>query len=107
MLVELVTFMENQQYILKKQERMIVMLHWLWVLIIGALIGVIAGALTSRDLPAGWIGNIVGGLVGAWLGQSLFGSWGPQLAGMALIPSIIGAVIVVFVVSLLFTRRKS
>jgi len=37
----------------------------------------------------------------------LFGSWGPQLAGMALIPSIIGAVIVVFVVSLLFTRRKS
>ena len=102
MLVEFVTFMENQQYILRKQERMIVMLHWLWV-----LIGVIAGVLTSRDLPAGWIGNIVGGLVGAWLGQSLFGSWGPQLAGMALIPSIIGAVIVVFVVSLLFTRRKS
>ena len=107
MLVEFVTFMENQQYILRKQERMIVMLHWLWVLIIGALIVVIAGSLTSVDLPAGWIGNIVGGLVGAWLGQSLFGSWGPQLAGMALIPSIIGAVIVVFVVSLLFTRRKS
>ncbi|MEJ1329540.1 GlsB/YeaQ/YmgE family stress response membrane protein [Latilactobacillus sakei] len=83
------------------------MLHWLWVLIIGALIGIIAGAITSRDLPVGWIGNIVGGLVGAWLGQSLFGSWGPQLAGMALVPSILGAVIIVFLVSMLFSRKKS
>jgi len=86
---------------------MIVMFHWLWVLIIGAVIGIIAGAITSRDLPAGWIGNIVGGLVGAWLGQTLFGSWGPQLAGMALIPSILGAVIIVFLVSILMSRSKS
>lgn len=83
------------------------MFHWLWVLIIGAVIGIIAGALTSRDLPAGWIGNIVGGLVGAWLGQMLFGSWGPQLAGMALIPSILGAIIIVFLVSILMSRGKS
>lgn len=83
------------------------MFHWLWVLIIGAVIGIIAGAITSRDLPAGWIGNIVGGLVGAWLGQTLFGSWGPQLAGMALIPSILGAVIIVFLVSILMPRSKS
>ncbi|MGT2660104.1 GlsB/YeaQ/YmgE family stress response membrane protein, partial [Streptococcus urinalis] len=31
------------------------------------------------------------------LGQALLGTWGPSLAGMALIPSIIGAVIVVLV----------
>ena len=79
----------------------------IWTLIVGAIIGVIAGALTSKDMPAGWIGNIVGGLVGAWLGQSLFGSWGPQLAGMALVPSILGAVIIVFLVSMLFSRKKS
>lgn len=71
----------------------------IWTLIVGAIIGVIAGALTSKDTPAGWIGNIVAGLVGSWLGQSLLGTWGPSLAGMALIPSIIGAVILVAIVS--------
>ena len=75
------------------------MFGWLWSFIIGGIIGAIAGALTSRDLPAGWIGNIVAGLVGSWLGQSLLGTWGPSLAGMALIPSIIGAVILVAIVS--------
>ncbi|KAF0395771.1 GlsB/YeaQ/YmgE family stress response membrane protein [Pediococcus pentosaceus] len=71
----------------------------IWTLIVGAIIGVIAGALTSKDMPAGWIGNIVAGLVGSWLGQSLLGTWGPSLAGMALIPSIIGAIILVAIVS--------
>ncbi|MBF7125492.1 GlsB/YeaQ/YmgE family stress response membrane protein [Pediococcus pentosaceus] len=71
----------------------------IWTLIVGAIIGIIAGALTSKDMPAGWIGNIIAGLVGSWLGQSLLGTWGPSLAGMALIPSIIGAVILVAIVS--------
>ena len=47
----------------------------------------------------GWIANIVAGLVGSAIGQALLGSWGPSFAGMALVPSIIGAVIVVAVVS--------
>ena len=47
----------------------------------------------------GIIANIFAGLIGSSVGQSLFGSWGPRLAGMALIPSILGAVIVVAVVS--------
>ena len=71
------------------------MLHWIWVLIVGAIIGAIAGAITNRSMPFSWIGNIIGGIVGAWVGQSLLGEWGPQLAGMAIIPSIIGAIIVV------------
>lgn len=83
------------------------MFHLIWVLIIGAVIGIIAGALTSRDMPAGWVGNIIGGLVGSWLGEKLLGSWGPHIAGMAIIPSIIGAVIVVVVVSFLFSMNKN
>lgn len=81
------------------------MLHLIWVLIIGAVIGIIAGAITKQDLPAGWIGNIVGGLVGSWLGEKLLGSWGPHIAGMALIPSIIGAVILVILISWFFKSR--
>ena len=74
-------------------------MHWLWVLIVGGVIGAIAGAITSKGKSMGWIFNIVAGLVGSSIGQALLGSWGPQVAGMALFPSIIGAVILVAVVS--------
>ena len=53
----------------------------------------------------GWIANIVAGLVGSSIGQALLGHWGPSFAGMALVPSIVGAVIVVAVVSY-FVGRK-
>ncbi|OZS29430.1 GlsB/YeaQ/YmgE family stress response membrane protein [Streptococcus pneumoniae] len=53
----------------------------------------------------GIIANVFAGLVGAYAGQSLLGSWGPSIAGMALFPSIVGAAIVITVVSF-FTGRK-
>ncbi|EGP4763540.1 GlsB/YeaQ/YmgE family stress response membrane protein [Enterococcus faecium] len=81
-------------------------MHWLWVLIVGAIIGLIAGAITNKGGSMGWITNIVAGLVGSAIGQALLGSWGPQLAGMALIPSIIGAIIVVAVVSFFLGRSR-
>ena len=80
-------------------------MSWLWTLIIGALIGVIAGAITNKGGSMGWIANIVAGLVGSAIGQALLGSRGPSLAGMALVPSIIGAVIVVAVVSFFIGRK--
>lgn len=79
-------------------------MHWLWVLIIGAIIGAIAGAITSKGQSMGWIANIIAGLIGSAVGQAILGNWGPHLAGMALIPSIIGAVIVVAVVSFFVGR---
>lgn len=85
------------------------MLHALWVIIIGAVIGIIGSSIVGRDMPGGWVGNIVGGLLGSWLGSNLLGSWGPHVAGMAVLPAIIGAMIVVFLVSLIIgaTRRKA
>ncbi|MGM0215544.1 GlsB/YeaQ/YmgE family stress response membrane protein [Enterococcus sp. AZ109] len=80
---------------------------WIWTLIVGAIIGVIAGAITNRGGSMGWIANILAGLVGSAIGQGLFGSWGPSLAGMALVPSIIGAVIVVAVVSFFVGRNNA
>ncbi|WP_034992210.1 GlsB/YeaQ/YmgE family stress response membrane protein [Liquorilactobacillus vini] len=82
-------------------------MHWLWVLIVGAIIGAIAGAITSKGKSMGWISNIVAGLIGSSLGEAILGSWGPQLAGMAIIPSIIGAVVLVWLVSWLLTKVKS
>jgi len=61
-------------------------------IIAGAIIGMIAGALTSSDDRRGCLGNIILGLAGSWIGQLLFGGWGPQFAGMALVPSVCGLV---------------
>lgn len=85
------------------------MLHWLWVLIVGGVIGLIAGALTGRGQSMGWIANILAGLIGSSIGQALLGSWGPQVAGMAIVPSILGAIILVLIVSfgLGMTNRRT
>ncbi len=79
---------------------------WIWSLIVGAIIGAIAGAITKKGDSMGWIANIIAGLVGSMIGQAILGHWGPSLAGMALIPSIIGAVILVAVVSF-FVGKKN
>ncbi|GGC76003.1 GlsB/YeaQ/YmgE family stress response membrane protein [Enterococcus wangshanyuanii] len=80
-------------------------MHWLWVLIVGGVIGAIAGAITSKGKSMGIIFNIIAGLVGSSIGQALLGTWGPQMAGMALIPSIVGAVILVAVVSFFLGKK--
>lgn len=81
------------------------MFHWIWVLIVGAIVGAIAGEITGRGDRMGCVTNILAGLVGAGVGQALFGHWGWHVAGMAVFPAIIGAVIVVAVVSFFVDRR--
>lgn len=83
----------------------VAIMGFIWSLIVGAIIGVIAGAITNKGESMGWIANIIAGLVGSAVGQAIFGSWGPSLAGMAVIPSIIGAVIVVAVVSFFLGKK--
>lgn len=84
------------------------MLHWIWVLIVGGVIGLIAGALTGHGRSMNWIANIVAGLVGSTLGQALLlGEWGPQVADMAIISSILGAVILVIVVAFFVNRFRT
>lgn len=78
----------------------------LWSLIVGGVIGAIAGAITNKGGSMGIIANVIAGLVGSAIGQALLGTWGPIIGGMAVVPSIIGAVIVVAVVSF-FTRKSA
>ena len=76
----------------------------LWSIIVGGFIGFLAGAITSKGGAMGVIAKVVAGLIGSSVGQSLFGTWGPSLAGMSLIPSVLGAVIIVAVVSFFFGK---
>ncbi|MDP1383638.1 GlsB/YeaQ/YmgE family stress response membrane protein [Priestia megaterium] len=76
----------------------------LWMLIVGGIIGWLAGLITGRDVPGGIIGNIIAGFIGSWLGGLILGSWGPVIGGFAIIPAIIGSIILVLIVS--FILRK-
>ena len=78
----------------------------IWSIIVGGFIGFIAGGITKKGGAMGIIANIIAGLVGSSVGQAVFGSWGPKLAGMALVPSILGAVIVIAVVSFFFGKKE-
>ena len=62
---------------------------FIWALIVGGVIGAIAGAITKKGSSMGIIANIIAGLVGSTIGQAILGTWGPSLAGMAIVPSII------------------
>lgn len=77
----------------------------IWSLIVGGVIGAIAGAITNKGGSMGIIANVVAGLIGSAIGQLLLGNWGPSLAGMAIVPSIIGAVILVAIVSFFFGKK--
>ena len=74
---------------------------FLWALIIGGLIGWIASLIIGKDVPGGIIGNIIAGFIGSMIGQAIFGSMGPEIGGFAVIPAILGAVILIFIVSLI------
>lgn len=75
------------------------MFSFIWSLIVGGIIGWIAGLIVSKDLPGGIIGNILAGFIGAWLGTAIFGSLGPEIGGFYIIPALIGAIILILVVS--------
>ena len=78
----------------------------IWSIIVGGFIGCFAGAITQKGGAMGIFANIIAGLLGSSVGQALFGTWGPTLAGMALVPSILGAVIVIAVVSFFFGKKE-
>ncbi|ANS76995.1 hypothetical protein AWM70_22420 [Paenibacillus yonginensis] len=82
---------------------------FLWSLIIGGIIGWLAGLIVGRDVPGGIIGNIIAGFIGAWLGSFLLGSWGPVVGDFYFIPALIGAIVLILIVSLIMgaMRRRS
>ena len=60
---------------------------------VGLLIGLLAGTITNRGERMGCFGKMFLGWIGAFLGQLIFGSWGPSLSGTAISPSVLGAMI--------------
>lgn len=76
------------------------MLSFLLFLIVAAICAIIASALVPGRIPGGFLVAMVCGFIGAWIGGNLMGSWGPELAGVSLIPTIIGSALLVMIMGL-------
>ena len=82
-------------------------MYFLWYLLIGLAAGWIA-TLIFKGSGSGLLVNLIVGLVGGFLGGwlvSLFG-WVPTGTFGTFIASVIGAIVLLWIVSL-FTRRKT
>ena len=77
--------------------------YWIYVLLIGAVAGWLAGTL-FKGAGFGLIGNIIVGILGGFIGYWLMGQLGVSLgsgAVSAIITSVIGAGVLLFIASLI------
>jgi uncharacterized membrane protein YeaQ/YmgE (transglycosylase-associated protein family) len=83
-------------------------MEFIWALIIGGIVGWLGQVIVGRDIPGGIIGNVICGVLGAWVASLLFhtAGIGPEGGIASFIASVIGAVIVVFVFSLVAGRGR-
>ncbi|WP_459502994.1 GlsB/YeaQ/YmgE family stress response membrane protein [Bacillus sp. C1] len=79
---------------------------FIWSLIVGGILGWLASLIIGRDVPGGVIGNIIAGIIGSWIGTALLGKFGPVIGGFAIIPALIGAIILIFIVSFLLRAMR-
>jgi uncharacterized membrane protein YeaQ/YmgE (transglycosylase-associated protein family) len=84
-------------------------MEFIWSLIVGGIIGWLAGLVIGRDIPGGIIGNIIAGFIGACLGSWILGDWGPVVGEFYIIPALIGAIVLILILSLIMrgVRREA
>lgn len=76
-------------------------LSFILFLIIAAACAFVAERLVPNSMPGGFFISAIVGIIGAWLGGSMVGHFGPDLAGVALLPCILGSAVFVFLFSLI------
>ncbi len=70
------------------------------LLVVAFVAGACGEMIAGGKVPGGWLGTMIAGLIGAWLGTAIL-HFGPILGGIQVIPAIIGAALFVFVLRLL------
>jgi uncharacterized membrane protein YeaQ/YmgE (transglycosylase-associated protein family) len=84
-------------------------MHWLWVIIIGFIVGVIAKFIRGGKDSVGFIVTIIIGIVGSilatWVGERL--GWWPPTGFVHFIASIVGAIILLAIYHVLFKPSAS
>ena len=82
------------------------LLGLLILLVVAAIAGAVGEMIAGAKVPGGWIGSILAGLVGAWIGSALL-HFGPVIGGIQIIPAILGAALFVLVIRLLMNARRA
>ncbi len=79
----------------------------LWI-VLGALAGWIASIITRTDASQGWLGNIVTGIIGAFIGGLVLKLFGAEGVTGFNLPSVLTAILgAVILLSLLKGFRRS
>ncbi len=91
------------------------MFHWIWVFIIGLVIGLVAKLFMPGKDPGGFIITAIIGIVGSFIGDWIAGATGiisVDAAGrthgfMGFVLGVIGAIILLLAYRLIFKRTSS
>jgi uncharacterized membrane protein YeaQ/YmgE (transglycosylase-associated protein family) len=82
-------------------------MHFIWSIVIGFVVGLVARALMPGPNPMGFILTtilgVVGSLVATYLGQAM--GWYPPGGAAGFIASVLGAMVLLLVYSLVARRR--
>jgi uncharacterized membrane protein YeaQ/YmgE (transglycosylase-associated protein family) len=86
------------------------LLGLLMTLVVAGLVGWAADAIVPGRLPGGWIGAVLAGLAGGFIGQFLFSALslptlGLSLAGVSLVPAFVGALLIAGAAELVSNSR--
>ena len=84
------------------------MINFIWMLIVGFVVGLIARAIKPGADSMGWVLTIVLGIAGAFVGGFIGSALGLGKNGgfMALVLSVIGAIIVLFIYECATGKRR-
>ncbi|MHB1122370.1 MAG: GlsB/YeaQ/YmgE family stress response membrane protein [Ramlibacter sp.] len=82
-------------------------MHFIWSILIGFIVGLVARALMPGPNPMGFILTtilgVVGALVATFLGQGL--GWYAEGSGAGFIASVVGAMVLLFIYGLVSRRH--
>lgn len=84
-------------------------LTFILFLIVAAVCAWIGEKLVPGVIPGGFLTSAIVGIIGAWIGGMMMGHFGPELAGVSLVPCILGSAVLVFLLSLVsrgFSRGR-
>lgn len=81
-------------------------MHWIWVVLIGLLVGAVAKLVMPGKDPGGFIVTVLlgiaGSVVGTWIGRSV--GWYREGQSAGLMVSILGALLILTVYHLVLKR---
>ncbi len=82
--------------------------NWLWIILVGFVVGVLARLIKPGKQDIGIILTVVLGIVGAllagWVGR--FAGWYAEGEKVGFIASLIGAIVILFIAEFVNGKRK-